>query len=62
MEDVVLSKYTEDYVRTALVYCVLMEKTKQGEKKLFVNHMVKVLPLLYLKVSVIPPVKDDYES
>jgi hypothetical protein len=62
MEDVVLSKYTEDFVRSALDYCILMEKTKPGEKKLFVDNMVKVLPLLYLKVSIIPPVKDDYES
>ena len=62
MEDIVLSKYTEDFVRTALDYCILMEKTKHGEKELFVNNMVKVLPLLYLKVSVIPPIMEDYES
>jgi hypothetical protein len=62
MEDIVLSKYTEDFVRTALDYCILMEKTKQDEKKLFVDNMVKVLPLLYLKVSIIPPVREDYES
>ena len=62
MEDVVLSKYTEDYVRTALDYCILMEKTKPEEKKLFVDNMVKVLPLLYLKVSIIPTVTEDYES
>jgi len=62
MEDVVLSKYTEDFVRTALDYCILMEKTKPDEKKLFVDNMVKVLPLLYLKVSIIPPITEDYES
>ncbi|MDR2621639.1 MAG: DUF5063 domain-containing protein [Dysgonamonadaceae bacterium] len=62
MENVVFSKYTEDFVRTALDYCILMEKTKPGEKKLFVDNMAKVLPLLYLKVSIIPPVMEDYES
>lgn len=62
MENVVLSKYTEDFVRSALDYCILMEKTKQNEKKLFVDNMVKVLPLLYLKASIIPPIQEDYES
>lgn len=62
MEDVVLSKYTEDFVRAALDYCIVMEKTRANEKKLFVNNMVRILPLLYLKASIIPPVKEDYES
>ncbi|MDR0614295.1 MAG: DUF5063 domain-containing protein [Dysgonamonadaceae bacterium] len=62
MEDVVLSKYTEDFVRAALDYCIVMEKTGQGEKKLFVDNMVRILPLLYLKVSIIPPVEENYES
>jgi hypothetical protein len=62
MEDVVLSKYTEDFVRAALDFCIMMEKTKPEDKKLFINNMVKVLPLLYLKVAIIPPVVDDYES
>ncbi|MDR1633229.1 MAG: DUF5063 domain-containing protein [Dysgonamonadaceae bacterium] len=62
MEDIVLSKYTEDFVRAALDYCVVMEKTKPGEKKLFVDNMVRILPLLYLKASIIPPVKENYES
>jgi hypothetical protein len=62
MEDVVISKYTEDFVRAALDYCILMEKTKSDEKQSFVDNMVKVLPLLYLKVSVMPTITEDYES
>jgi hypothetical protein len=62
MEDVVLSKYTEDFVRVALEFCVLVEKTKLNEKDEFVSNMVKVLPLLYLKVSIIPPFSEDYDS
>jgi hypothetical protein len=62
MEDIVLSKYTEDFVRAALDYCIIVEKTKSDEKKLFIDNMVRVLPLLYLKVSIIPSVTEDYES
>ncbi|MDR3217576.1 MAG: DUF5063 domain-containing protein [Dysgonamonadaceae bacterium] len=62
MKDVVLSKYTEDFVRIALEYCILMEKTRQDERKSFVDNMLKVLPLLYLKISVIPLPEEDYES
>lgn len=62
MEDIVLSKYTEDFVRVALEFCVLVEKTTPGEKQMFVENALKVLPLLYLKVSVIPPIEEDYES
>jgi hypothetical protein len=62
MEDIVFSKYTEDFARAALDYCVVMEKTKLGDKKLFVGNMVRILPLLYLKASIIPPIKTDCES
>jgi hypothetical protein len=62
MKDVVLSKYTEDFVRIALEFCVLAEKTGQDERDLFIGNIIKVLPLLYLKVSVIPSVTEDFES
>jgi hypothetical protein len=62
MKDIVLSKYTEDFVRTALEFCVLVEKTGRDEQELFVGNMVKVLPLLYLKIVVIPPITEDYDS
>ena len=62
MENPVLSKYTEDFVRVALEYCVLVEKTRPDEKQTFIEHMLKVLPLLYLKISVIPPIKEFYDS
>jgi hypothetical protein len=62
MENLVLSKYTEDFVRIALEFCVLVEKTRPEEKSAFVENMLKVLPLLYLKISVIPPVEEFYDS
>ena len=62
MSEVVLSKQTEDFVRTALEFCILAEKHTQSRRDFFINNMIKVLPLLYLKVTVIPPVEDNYES
>jgi hypothetical protein len=62
MEDVVFSTYTVDFARVALEYCVFVEKIKESDKKTFVANMTKVLPLLYLKVSIIPEIKEQYES
>ena len=62
MSEVVLSKQTEDFVRTALEFCVLVEKHTQTGREFFINNMIKVLPLLYLKVSVIPAIKENYDS
>lgn len=62
MKDIVYSNYTIDFARVALEYCVFVEKIKESDKKTFVDNMTKVLPLLYLKISVIPPIEEDYES
>jgi len=62
MNDIVLSKPTEDFVRTALEFCVLVEKPAQNGRDFFINNMIKVLPLLYLKISIIPPVDENYDS
>ena len=62
MNETILSKQTEDFVRTALEFCVLVEKHTQTHRDFFVDNMIKVLPLLYLKVSIIPPVEENYDS
>ena len=62
MSDAILSKQTEDFVRTALEFCVLVEKNSQNGREFFINNMIKVLPLLYLKISVIPTLEDNYDS
>jgi hypothetical protein len=62
MNDAILSKQTEDFVRTALEFCVLVEKHSQAGREFFIDNMIKVLPLLYLKVSILPPVEENYDS
>ena len=62
MEGIVYSNYTVDFARIALEYCVFVEKIKESDKKTFVDNMTKVLPLLYIKISIIPEIKEDYDS
>ena len=62
MEEIVFSQYTIDFARVALEYCVFAEKIRGSDKKTFVDTMTKVLPLLYLKASIIPKITMDYES
>lgn len=62
MSEAVLSKQTEDFVRAALEFCVLVEKTTQNERDFFIDNMLKVLPLLYLKITILPLIKQDYDS
>ena len=62
MSDAILSKQTEDFVRTALEFCVLVEKHTQTQRDFFIDNMIKILPLLYLKVSIIPPLDENYDS
>ncbi len=62
MEDIVYSNYTIDFARVALEYCAFVEKIRESDKKTFVDNMTKVLPLLYLKISIIPPIEVSYES
>jgi hypothetical protein len=62
MEEVVFSQYTVDFARVALEYCAFVEKVKESDKKTFVDNLTKVIPLLYLKASIIPEISTDYES
>jgi hypothetical protein len=62
MEDIVFSQYTVDFARVALEFCAFVEKTKASNKKAFVDNMTKILPLLYLKASILPEITEDYDS
>jgi hypothetical protein len=62
MKDVVLSRYTEDFARAALDYCIMLERSIPSDKRVFVGNMTRILPLLYLKATVIPAVEEDYET
>lgn len=57
MEDVnqiIVSKSVIEFVSIANEYCNLVEQIFETEKKDFVDHAVKILPLMYLKGMVLP--------
>jgi len=62
MEEIVFSNYTVDFVRVAVEYCAFVEKCKASSKAVFVNNAVRILPLLYLKASIMPDNDDFYDS
>ena len=62
MKDVVFSNQTVDFVRIAIEYCAFAEKAGKSEKSVFVDTAGKILPLLYLKASVIPEIEEQYDA
>ncbi len=62
MEEVVFSKYTVDFARVALEYCVFVEKSKAQDKESFLDGMARILPLLYLKALIVPEIEEQYDS
>ena len=43
-----------EFVTVAVEYCVFLEKTEEQERMEFVDKLTKLLPLLYLKTSLLP--------
>ncbi len=62
MEEVIYSNHTIDFVKIALEFCGWVENVRQNDKETFIDQGVKILPMLYLKVSFVPPVEEDYNS
>ena len=62
MQEVVFSNQTIDFVRIAMEYCAFVEKASKSDRSVFVDMAGKILPLLYLKVSVIPEIEELYDS
>lgn|SRR5574344_1127107 len=65
-ENVVYSKNVVEFVTVALEFCTMAENSARYTKKDFIQVAVKMLPLLYLKVSMLPETKqildDDLEE
>jgi hypothetical protein len=62
MEEAIFSQHTIDFVKTALEYCNFVESAKKYEKTVFIDRASKILPLLYLNVSLIPESDEFYDS
>ncbi len=53
-EDIVFSRNTVEFVTVAAEFCAYLERTNEYTRKEFVGTMLKLLPLLYIKVQMLP--------
>ena len=51
---VIFDKSSIEFVTVAAEYCGFIERSRGAERKNFVDTALKILPLLYLKASLIP--------
>lgn len=53
-EHLVYSRNVIEFVTVGREFCNLLENVQEQERKLFTGRALKILPLLYLKASVLP--------
>lgn len=53
-EDIVFSRNTVEFVTVAAEFCAYLERTNEHSRKEFVETLLKLLPLLYLKAQMLP--------
>ena len=51
---VIFDKNSIEFVTVAAEYCGFIERSRGAERNVFVDTALKILPLLYLKASLIP--------
>lgn len=55
--EVIFDKNTVEFVTVAAEFCAFLERTESMKCPAFVDTTLKILPLLYLKASMLPPVE-----
>lgn len=50
----VYSKDIIEFVTVGIEYCTLIENVKENNRKEFLTRLVRILPLLYLKATLLP--------
>ena len=53
-EDIVFSRNTVEFVTVAAEFCAYIERTNEHDRKDFVDTLLKLLPLLYIKAQMLP--------
>ena len=56
MENPIYAHDTLEFVQVAAEYCALLEKTEGQSEDALVGTLLKLLPLLYMKVQLLPDV------
>ena len=55
--DIVYSSGVIEFETVGAEYCAFLEQSEQREKDVFVDKLLKLLPLLYLKATLLPKVE-----
>ena len=53
-EDIVFSRNTVEFVTVAAEFCAYIERSNEHTRKDFVDTLLKLLPLLYIKAQMLP--------
>ena len=61
-KEVIYSKNILEFVTVAKEYCVFVEEANKESKLDFINKSQKLLPLLYVKASLIPNIDNVFEE
>lgn len=59
---VIFDKNTIEFVTVAAEFCGFLERSENMKRSAFVDTTLKILPLLYLKASMLPPVEQFNED
>ncbi|NDV58626.1 DUF5063 domain-containing protein [Bacteroides sp. 519] len=54
---VIFNRNAVEFVTVAAEFCAFLERAEGMNQKQFVDTMLKILPLLYLKASMLPPIE-----
>lgn len=57
--EIVYSRNTVEFVTVAAEFCAFLEQSEGRKRQYFVDTILKLLPLLYLKASLIPQIEED---
>jgi hypothetical protein len=58
----VFDRNTIEFVTVAAEFCAFLERSEEIKRPIFVDTILKLLPLLYLKASMLPPVEQFNEE
>ena len=60
--EIIYDKNVIEFVAVSVEFCALLESEDQLPRPQWIDNMLKLLPLLYLKASMLPEVSEVYEE
>ncbi len=59
---IVYGPITLDFVTVGVEFCSFLEKTESPSKKEWIKTLAQILPLLYVKATLLPTVETDFDD